>query len=83
MEQLFAVQQFVETIQETFPPITTYAIEVTEADKSILEIVNESYLIKQADDWTPIQIHNLNMINKEGINGVRVALQEILNNAKL
>ncbi len=75
---LFAVQQFIETIQKAFPPITTYAIGITEADKSILEIVDEPYLIKQADGWTPIQLHNLNMINKEGVTGVKVALEEIL-----
>lgn len=77
--QLFpAVQQFLETIQAAFPPLLTYAIGLTERDKSILEIVNEPYLIKQADGWMPLQLHNLNLINKTGIEGVEVALEEIL-----
>ncbi|NJN78749.1 MAG: hypothetical protein HC803_10870 [Saprospiraceae bacterium] len=76
------IEYWIEKLKKQYPDLKTIALGNSKIDEPILEICQDAFLLKNGDEWQPMYIDNLNLINGSGITGFKKFIDEILKNKK-
>lgn len=77
------IEYWLGILKKEYPDLKTMALSNTSADESVFELCNEAFLLKNGDEWQPLHLDNLNLINGSGVTGLKKFMDNILKSKKI
>jgi glycerate kinase len=78
----FSIKQPVEywlgILKEHYPDLKTTALGYAAIDENIFELCDEAFLLKNDEEWLPMYMDNLNLVNGSGIVGLKKFVEMVL-----
>jgi glycerate kinase len=72
------IEYWLGILKAQFPDLKTIALGNAATDQPIFELCEDAFLLKNGEEWQPMYIDNLNLVNGSGIAGLKKCIDTVL-----
>lgn len=72
------IRYWIDFLKLQFADLQVFTLTNVANDKPILELSDESFLLKKDDEWQPVLLDNLNLINGSTIGGLKQVIAALM-----